>query len=195
MQTENQDLRGKIEIMENILGADLEKQQQGGLFSGLERGGSSSSKQPAPKYDWVKIMTEERPSDNIKLDIINELHCLRKEKTAQGNRIKSLEMENMQLQAQINPNHLYGEPTRSYIDSQTKGNQLPNVARTKTANESTRQQIMKQQQSLFKNALQKRPQLVNQFVMDDSLQPVNFNEQRCRSQKKFPEDFMQNIQI
>lgn len=42
-------------------------------------------------------MSEEKPSENIKMDIINELHSLRKEKVAFENRIRSLEMENIQL--------------------------------------------------------------------------------------------------
>lgn len=40
-------------------------------------------------------MGEEKPSENIKMDVINELLNLRKDKIAQSNRIKALEMENI----------------------------------------------------------------------------------------------------
>lgn len=42
-------------------------------------------------------MSEEKPSDNIKMDVINELHTLRKERVAQENRIRLLELENIEL--------------------------------------------------------------------------------------------------
>ncbi|EAS07064.1 kinesin motor catalytic domain protein (macronuclear) [Tetrahymena thermophila SB210] len=149
LQMENSDLREKIEIMENILSKDIENE-----------------KELKSKFDYKKVL-EESETNNIIADetngfqktntktftsdfgfqtitrqeIVNEIHQLRKEKKNLSQRLKSLELENNELHTRLNPNALYGEPTRMHLNqtldmiaSSTAQNQQNNSAYLMTQN-------------------------------------------------------------
>eukprot|EP00825_Cyclidium_porcatum_P034468 TRINITY_DN36251_c0_g2_i1.p1 TRINITY_DN36251_c0_g2~~TRINITY_DN36251_c0_g2_i1.p1 ORF type:complete len:320 (+),score=58.06 TRINITY_DN36251_c0_g2_i1:91-1050(+) len=107
------------------------------------------------------------------------------------NRIRSLEMENIQLQRKINPNQLYGEPTKIYLDQQMNQTQtsFPNVARTKTAIDSTRQVHLQGQKVPLKvNKIITQKLITEQIDEDNKEQLLSYKEQDDQQENKQSEE-------
>ncbi|KAL4428978.1 hypothetical protein ABPG74_011174 [Tetrahymena malaccensis] len=98
LQMENQDLREKLEIIETFQ-----------ITSSSSEASSESANECRKNYD-------DAPPLN-KREIASEILQLRKDKRKLNQRIKQLEIENLNLQNIINPNFTHAEPTRTHLQA------------------------------------------------------------------------------
>ncbi|KAL4471134.1 hypothetical protein ABPG72_019076 [Tetrahymena utriculariae] len=100
LQMENQDLREKLEIMETFQ-----------ITSSSSEISSESANECRKNNHY-----DDAPALN-KREIASEILQLRKDKRKLNQRIKQLEIENLNLQSIINPNFTHAEPTRTHLQA------------------------------------------------------------------------------
>ncbi|EAS05465.2 kinesin motor catalytic domain protein (macronuclear) [Tetrahymena thermophila SB210] len=124
LQMENQDLREKLEIMETFHATSSEVSSE-----------STNECRKNNNQDDILSLN--------KREIASEILQLRKDKRKLNQRIKQLEIENLNLQNIINPNFTHAEPTRTHLQATPSSqiNKSRSIITPHSRNESRQNQL------------------------------------------------------